>query len=224
MMRVDRARARPTRAQRAPTLRDLSLDAPRGRARRDPGPQRRGQVDASALRVRARRVRRGLDRGRRARASRAARDPAPLLGKVGLVFQSLELFPHLRVLDNCVLAPVRARGSRVRRGARARERTCCATSTSPTRSACSRRALGRAAAARRDRARADGRAGGAALRRAHERARSRAQARGAAHDRARRRARRHHAARRHPRRGARDRPHALGVRARVEDRCRPNGR
>ena len=33
-----------------------------------------------------------------------------MLGRVGLVFQSFELFPHLSVLDNCTLAPVRARG------------------------------------------------------------------------------------------------------------------
>jgi ABC-type polar amino acid transport system ATPase subunit len=32
------------------------------------------------------------------------------LGKVGLVFQSFELFPHLSVLDNCTLAPIRAHG------------------------------------------------------------------------------------------------------------------
>ena len=30
---------------------------------------------------------------------------AALLGRVGLVFQSVELFPHLRVLENCTLAP-----------------------------------------------------------------------------------------------------------------------
>src|SRR5689334_17974042 len=33
-----------------------------------------------------------------------------MLGRVGLVFQSFELFPHLSVLDNCCLAPVRAHG------------------------------------------------------------------------------------------------------------------
>jgi len=35
---------------------------------------------------------------------------AALLGRVGLVFQSMELFPHLRVLENCTLAP-RLRGT-----------------------------------------------------------------------------------------------------------------
>src|SRR4051812_47162395 len=33
-----------------------------------------------------------------------------LLGRVGLVFQSFELFPHLSVLDNITLAPIRVRG------------------------------------------------------------------------------------------------------------------
>ncbi len=33
-----------------------------------------------------------------------------LRGEVGLVFQSFELFPHLSVLDNCCLAPMRVRG------------------------------------------------------------------------------------------------------------------
>ena len=38
-----------------------------------------------------------------------------LRGQVGLVFQSFELFPHLTVLDNCVLAPIKVKG--VERGA-----------------------------------------------------------------------------------------------------------
>ncbi len=36
--------------------------------------------------------------------------PAPLRGRVGVVFQSLELFPHLTVLGNCTLAPCLVRG------------------------------------------------------------------------------------------------------------------
>ena len=48
-------------------------------------------------------------------------DPSPLLGHVGLVFQSLELFPHLDVLGNLTLAPVRAKGEpRAEAAARAR--------------------------------------------------------------------------------------------------------
>jgi ABC-type polar amino acid transport system ATPase subunit len=35
--------------------------------------------------------------------------PGRLRGRVGLVFQSFELFPHLTVLDNCTLAPRRVR-------------------------------------------------------------------------------------------------------------------
>jgi ABC-type polar amino acid transport system ATPase subunit len=34
---------------------------------------------------------------------------AQLRGKVGLVFQSLELFPHLSALENCMLAPLRVK-------------------------------------------------------------------------------------------------------------------
>lgn len=35
----------------------------------------------------------------------APREHGALLGRVGLVFQSMELFPHLSVLENCTLAP-----------------------------------------------------------------------------------------------------------------------
>jgi len=38
------------------------------------------------------------------------RDQIALRGRVGLVFQSFELFPHMSVLDNCTLAPVRVLG------------------------------------------------------------------------------------------------------------------
>jgi polar amino acid transport system ATP-binding protein len=45
-----------------------------------------------------------------ARAAQRTRLLEALRGKVGLVFQSFELFPHLSVLDNLTLAPRRAKG------------------------------------------------------------------------------------------------------------------
>jgi ABC-type polar amino acid transport system ATPase subunit len=54
--------------------------------------------------------------GRRALKRALAR----LRGRVGLVFQAFELFPHLTVLENCALAPMKVRGvSRVEAEARA---------------------------------------------------------------------------------------------------------
>jgi ABC-type polar amino acid transport system ATPase subunit len=47
---------------------------------------------------------RGLDRV--AQKAQLAEQVA-LRGRVGLVFQSFELFPHMTVLDNCTLAPMR---------------------------------------------------------------------------------------------------------------------
>ena len=46
--------------------------------------------------------------GVRIEAAMAAR--GQLTGKVGLVFQAFELFPHLTVLQNCTLAPMRVKG------------------------------------------------------------------------------------------------------------------
>jgi len=56
----------------------------------------------------------GLERFDAGRVALGTLEVAPggqgvLLGRVGLVFQSVELFPHLRVLENCTLAP-RLRG------------------------------------------------------------------------------------------------------------------
>ena len=107
MMRIERLTKTHPGAG-APTLRELSLDAPAGSLVAILGRSGSGKstllrcacgldaFDAGAIEVDGARVEGGAD-------------PAPLLGKVGLVFQSLELFPHLRVIDNLVLAPVRAR-------------------------------------------------------------------------------------------------------------------
>jgi len=59
-------------------------------------PFRRGSVDVGDVRVDA-----DGDAGAHLR----------LRGHVGLVFQTLELFPHLTALENCILAPMRVRGT-----------------------------------------------------------------------------------------------------------------
>jgi polar amino acid transport system ATP-binding protein len=49
-------------------------------------------------------------------------DPREVRKRIGLVFQAYNLFPHLTVLDNCVLAPVRVHGtSRAEAADRARQ-------------------------------------------------------------------------------------------------------
>jgi ABC-type polar amino acid transport system ATPase subunit len=109
MMRVDSlTKTHPGAAE--PTLRNLSLDAPAGALVAILG--RSGAGKSTLLRCACGLD--GFDSG--SVAVEDARvlgggDPAPLLGKVGMVFQSLELFPHLRVLDNLVLAPVCAHGA-----------------------------------------------------------------------------------------------------------------
>ena len=60
-----------------------------------------GEIEIDGVTVR------GTD-GSDERARLAAR--AQLRSKVGLVFQSFELFPHLRVLENLTLAPIQVRG------------------------------------------------------------------------------------------------------------------
>ena len=39
-------------------------------------------------------------------------DPRSVRSRIGMVFQAYNLFPHLTVLDNCVLAPIRVHGAR----------------------------------------------------------------------------------------------------------------
>jgi ABC-type polar amino acid transport system ATPase subunit len=106
MMRVD-ALTKTHPGAATPTLRGLSLDAAAGALVAILGKSGAGKstflrcacgldaFDSGSIEVEGTRVVGGSN-------------PAPLLGKVGMVFQSLELFPHLRVLDNLLLAPVRA--------------------------------------------------------------------------------------------------------------------
>jgi ABC-type polar amino acid transport system ATPase subunit len=92
----------------APALRGLSLHVPQGKVASVLG--KSGAGKSTLLRCLV-----GLDpfdRGTIEIAGvivAAGGDGRALLGKVGLVFQSFELFPHLSVLDNCTLAPVRVR-------------------------------------------------------------------------------------------------------------------
>ena len=92
-----------------PTLRQVSFAVPAGMIAAVVGESGSGKT--TLLRCLA-----GLDRCERGtitvgdRSVEAGRTaPAALRGHVGLVFQSFELFPHLSVLANCVLAPVQVR-------------------------------------------------------------------------------------------------------------------
>lgn len=89
----------------APALSGLSLDIPAGKVAAVLG--RSGAGKTTLLRCLV-----GLDAfdkgaielaGVRVDAADAAQ--GKLMGQVGLVFQSFELFPHLSVLENCTLAP-----------------------------------------------------------------------------------------------------------------------
>ena len=128
------------------------------------------------------------------RAGRASR-PHPARGS-GIVFQSFNLFPHMRVLDNVTLAPRQGAGPVARRRRRtAVEALLARFGLADKRARVPGPAVGRPAAARRDRPGAGDAAGPAAARRDHERPRPGARGRGA---------------RRHPR--ARDRRHDDGHR------------
>ena len=93
----------------APTLRGLSLEVSQGALVVVLG--RSGAGKTTLLRCLS-----GLDRFDRGTIdvagvhAVAGASSTALRGKVGLVFQTLELFPHLSVLENCVLAPIRVLG------------------------------------------------------------------------------------------------------------------
>ncbi len=92
-----------------PTLSDVSFTVPAGAIAAIVGASGAGKT--TLLRCLA-----GLDRAERGtivvgeHSVDGGRGAATLRGRVGLVFQTFELFPHLSVLENCVLGPMRARG------------------------------------------------------------------------------------------------------------------
>src|SRR5689334_5272550 len=108
----------------APALRGLSMDVPAGQVASVLGPSGAGKttllrclvgldpfdggsIEVDGLTIPPRAERRAL---------------ASLAGRVGLVFQAFELFPHLSALDNITLAPIRVRGlARAEAERRARE-------------------------------------------------------------------------------------------------------
>jgi ABC-type polar amino acid transport system ATPase subunit len=152
-LRVDRLTHR-HRGATAPTLRDVSFMVPAGTIAAIVGESGAGKT--TLLRCLA-----GLDRAERGTITvgghvvEGGRGAATLRGRVGLVFQTFELFPHLSVLENCVLGPVYARGV-ARAGAEATARALLAqlglaekTNEHPTRLSggqCQRVAIARALA------------------------------------------------------------------------------
>jgi len=98
------------RGAAAPTLLDVSFDVPAGAIAAVVGESGAGKT--TLLRCLA-----GLDRHERGticvgdvRVEGGAPRSNGLRGRVGMVFQTFELFPHLTVLENCVLAPIEVRG------------------------------------------------------------------------------------------------------------------
>ena len=115
------------------------------RGRRGHRAQRLRQDDAAALRqpargIRGRRNRRRRrddrisDRGRMASACAAASGRSPRRGpKIGFVFQSFNLFPHMTVLRNVAVAPIRVNEGAAARPPRPLPAICLRASVSPTR-------------------------------------------------------------------------------------------
>ena len=118
--------------------------------------------------------------------------------EIGMVFQHFNLFPHMTALENVTCAPIRVEGVSRDAGAPASDRAARPRRPRGQARRLPGAALGRAAAARGDRARARDGAEADALRRADLGARPRAGGRGARGDAA-ARARRDDDGRRHPR-------------------------
>ena len=71
--------------------------------------------------------------------------------RIGMVFQSYNLWPHMTVLENVIEAPMRVQQAHRKRGGRRRPRRCSRASAWPRSASLSRQAFGRPAAAGRDR-------------------------------------------------------------------------
>ena len=122
--------------RRLPGLDRHQPDGPRGREDRPVRSVRLGQVDADPLHQPP------GDLSRRAASSSTARCSTTVpktidtvRREVGMVFQHFNLFPHMTVLQNCTLAPMRARARQQGRSGERRRADCstaCRSSIRPT--------------------------------------------------------------------------------------------
>ena len=149
-------------------------------------------------------------------------DPRAVRRRIGMVFQAYNLFPHLTVLDNCVLAPIRVHGVPRAGGGDPGPRPARPVRAQRPGGQAPRPALRRPAAAGRAGPRALHPARAAPARRDHRGPRPRA-GRRRAHDRARPGRGRHHDGAGHPRDElrARGRHHRLLPRRRPDPRAGP---
>ena len=113
-------------------LRDVSLSVPRGQTVVVIGPSGSGKTtllrcinlledyEAGLIRLDGEPVGYGMEKNRRVRLSE--REIAASRERIGIVFQSYNLFPHMTVLQNIVAAPIRVKGvPRAKAEARARD-------------------------------------------------------------------------------------------------------
>ena len=125
------------------------------RAHRDLRAVGLGQVDADPLHQPARDGAEGPHRRRRHRPhGRRKRNVDAVRREVGMVFQQFNLFPHLTILQNCTLAPMRSRGMSKEEAEATAMKYLDARAHSRAGQQVPEPAFGRPAAARRDRARA----------------------------------------------------------------------